>query len=150
MLSRLLSGLLACFCVAFAITLAQAQQVQLGWNTPLQANGTPFFGLAGYRLYYGWQSGHYQTVVPVGMATEYTVTNLSPGQTYYFAIKAYNTVGMESVFTNEVSVTLPLTPPPPQPGGSLIPQLQMRVVSVDSQDMAGGNYAADRVGQGNV
>ena len=29
MLSRLLSGLLTCFCLVFAMTLAQAQQVQL-------------------------------------------------------------------------------------------------------------------------
>ena len=106
MLSRLLSGLLACFCVVFAMTLAQAQQVQLGWNTPLQADGTPLTDLASYRLYVGSRSGHYETMVPVGMATEYTVTNLSAGQTYCFAIKASTTAGIESVFSNEVSITL--------------------------------------------
>ena len=149
MLSRLLSGLLACFWVALAMTLAQAQQVQLSWNTPLQADGTPLTGPTSYWLYYGSQRGQYQTRVPVGMATEYTVTNLSPGQTYYFAIKAYNTAGMESTFSNEVSVTLPLPPPPPQPVGSLIPQQQIRVVSVDSQDTAGGNYTAANALDGN-
>ena len=115
MLSRLLSGLLACFWVALAMTLAQAQQVQLGWNTPLQADGTPLTGPTSYWLYYGSQRGQYQTRVPVGMATEYTVTNLSPGQIYYFAIKAYNTAGMESTFSNEVSITLPLPPRLPSP-----------------------------------
>ena len=149
MLSRLLSGLLACFCVVFAMTLAQAQQVQLGWNTPLQADGTPLTDLASYRLYVGSRSGHYETMVPVGMATEYTVTNLSAGQTYYFAIKASTTAGIESVFSNEVSITLPL-PAPSQPGGGLIPRQQMRVVSVDSQDTAGGNYAATNALDGNT
>ena len=152
--------LLACFYVACAVTLAQAKEVHLGWNAPLQADGTPFTDLAGYKLYYGFQRGQYQTMVPVGMAeTEYTVTNLSPGQTYYFAIKAYNTAGMESTFSNEVSVILPLPPPPPQAPplsspqlvlGSLIPQRQIRVVSVDSQEMAGGNYAAANALDGNA
>ena len=41
MLLRPLLVLLACFCVAFAVTPAQAQQVQLGWDAPLQTNGTP-------------------------------------------------------------------------------------------------------------
>ena len=149
MLSRLLSGLLACSCVVFAMTLAQAQQVQLGWNTPLQADGTPLTDLASYRLYFGSRSGHYETMVPVGMATEYTVTNLSAGQTYYFAIKASTTAGIESAFSNEVSITLPL-PAPSQPGGGLIPRQQMRVVSVDSQDTAGGNYAATNALDGNT
>ena len=86
-------------------------QVQLAWDAPVQANGTPVPNLAGYKLYYGSQSGQYQTIIPVGLTTTYTVTNLSAGQTYYFAVKAYDSTGMESAFSNEVSVTLPTTPP---------------------------------------
>ena len=41
MLLRSLLVLLACFSLAFAITPAQAQQVQLAWDAPLQADGTP-------------------------------------------------------------------------------------------------------------
>src|SRR5262245_48640638 len=138
MLLRSLLILLAYLSLAFVATPAQAAQVQLAWDAPLQADGTPVPNLAGYKLYYGSQSGQYQTALPVGMATTYTVTNVSPGQTYYFAATAYDTAGTESAFSNEVSVT---------PG--TIPQQQMQVVSVDSEDMVGGNYAATNAIDGN-
>ena len=111
MLLRSLLVLLACLFLAFAVTPAQAQQVQLTWDAPLQTNGTPVPNLAGYKLYYGSQSGQYPTMIPVGMKTTYTVTNLSAGRTYYFAAKAYNSTGTESAFSNEVSVTLPTNTP---------------------------------------
>src|SRR6266851_4350938 len=138
MLLRSLLVLLACLSLAFAATPAQAAQVQLAWDAPLQANGTPVTNLAGYKLYYGSQSGQYQTMIPVGLTTTYTVTNVSAGQTYYFAVKDYDSTGTESALSNEVSVTLPTT----TPVEGLIPQQQIRVVSVDSQDVVGGNYAA--------
>ena len=77
MLLRSLLILLACLSLAFAATPAQAAQVQLAWEAPVQANGTPVPNLAGYKLYYGSQSGQYPTMVPVGLTTTYTVTNLS-------------------------------------------------------------------------
>jgi fibronectin type 3 domain-containing protein len=131
MLLRSLLILLACLSLAFAATPAQAAQVQLAWDAPVQIDGTPVPNLAGYKLYYGSQSGQYQTAIRVGMTTTYTVTNVAAGQTYYFAATAYDSTGTESVFSNEVSVT---------PGA--IPQQQMRLVSVDSQEVVGGNYAA--------
>ena len=129
---------LACLSLAFTVTPGQAEQVQLAWDAPVQSNGTPFPTLAGYKLYSGSRSRQYQTSVPVGTATTYTVTNLSPGQTYYFAVTAHTTSGEESPFSNEISVAIPGTPP----AGILIPQQQLRVVSVDSQDLTNGNYAA--------
>src|SRR5712691_45650 len=146
MLLRSLLVLLACLFLAFAVTPAQAQQVQLTWDAPLQTNGTPVPNLAGYKLYYGSQSGQYPTMIPVGMTTTYTVTNLSAGQTYYFAAKAYDSTGTESAFSNEVSVTLPTN----TPGGGIIPQQQMRVVSVDSQELVGDPGAATNVLDGNA
>ena len=88
--------LLACLFLGFAVTPAHAQQVQLTWDAPLQTNGTPIPNLAGYKLYYGSQSGQYPTMISVGMKTTYTVTNLSAGRTYYFAAKAYNSTGTEA------------------------------------------------------
>src|SRR5262245_3399782 len=105
MLLRSLLILLAYLSLAFVATPAQAAQVQLAWDAPLQADGTPVPNLAGYKLYYGSQSGQYQTAILVGMTTTYTVTNISAGQTYYFAATAYDTAGTESAFSNEVSVT---------------------------------------------
>ena len=138
MLLRSLLVLLVWLSVAFAATPAQAQQVQLAWDAPVQADGTPVSNLAGYKLYYGSQSGQYQTIIPVGLTSTYTVTNISAGQTYYFAVKAYDSTGTESAFSNEVSVT---------PG--TIPQQQMRVVSVDSQELVGENGAATNAIDGN-
>src|SRR5881397_3873912 len=142
MLLRSLLVLLACLSLAFAATPAQAAQMQLAWNAPVQPNGIV---TAGYKLYYGSQSGQYQTTIPVGMTTTYTVTNLSAGQTYYFAMKAYDSTGTESAFSNEVSVTLPTN----APGGGIISQQQMRVVSVDSQELIGENGAATNSIDGN-
>src|SRR5215831_1686483 len=138
MLLRSLLVLLACLSLAFAATPAQAQQVQLAWDAPLQADGTSVPNLAGYKLYYGSQSGQYQTIIPVGLTTTYTVTNVSAGQTSYFAVKAYDSAGTESAFSNEVSVT---------PG--TISQQQMQVVSVDSQELNGDNGAATNAIDGN-
>ena len=141
MLLRSLLILLACLSLAFVATPAQAQQVQLTWDAPLQADGTPVPNLAGYQLYYGSQSGQYPTMLPVGLTTTYTVTNISAGQVYYFAVKAYDTTGIESAFSNEVSVSLPTTPS--------IPQQQMQVVSVDSQELVGENGAVTNALDGN-
>src|SRR5262245_66570328 len=129
MLWRSLFVLLACLSLALAATPAPAAQVQLAWDAPVQDNGAPFPNLAGYELYYGSQSGQYQTVVSVGLLTTYTVPNLSAGQTYYFVVTAYDIAGTESMVSNEVRVTLPT---------STIPQQQMQVVSVDSQEPVSG------------
>src|SRR4029434_8636121 len=102
MLLRSLLILLACLSLAFVATPAQAAQVQLAWDAPVQPNGTPVPNLAGYKLYYGSQSGQYQTTIPVGLTTTYTVTNLSAGQTYYFAVKDYDSTGTESAFSHVV------------------------------------------------
>ena len=67
MLSRFLLVLLAYLSLAFITTPAQAQQVQLAWDAPVQANGTPVPNLAGYKLYYGSQSGQYPTMIQVGL-----------------------------------------------------------------------------------
>ena len=140
MLLRPLVVLLVCFCVVCVILPVQAEQVQLGWDRPVHTNGKPFRGLAGYRLYYGTKRGQYQTMIPLGMTTTYTVTNLSAGQTYYFALKAYNTAGRESAFSREVSITLPAAPQPVR--RSLIPPQQTWVVPADGQETAERNATA--------
>lgn len=61
--------------------------------------------LAGYTLYIGTGSGSYTFAGPfdVKQATTYTVSNLPRGQTYYFAVTAYDTSGNESQPSAEVS-----------------------------------------------
>src|SRR5215831_14182607 len=146
MLLRSLLVLLACLALACAATPAQAGHVQLAWDAPVQTNGTPVSTVAGYKLSYGSQSGHYQTVVTVGLTTTSTVQHLSAGQTYYFAVQAFDRTGTESAFSDELSVVLPTN----TPEEGLIPPQQMRVVSVDSQEQRGENGAAGNAIDGNA
>ena len=78
---------------------ALAGQVVLSWD----ANTDP--DLAGYKVYYGTASGTYGTPVNVGNVTTYTVTGLADGQKYYFAATAFDTLGSESGYSNEVVYT---------------------------------------------
>jgi hypothetical protein len=57
-------------------------------------------------IHYGTASGTYSEGVDVGNTTSYPVTNLTDGQTYYFAVSAYNAVGYQSVYSNEVSMMM--------------------------------------------
>ncbi len=75
----------------------------LAWNPPsTNADGTPLTGLAGFKVYYGTQSGTYPNVIDVGNRTRYVLNNL-PSGTYYFVVTAYDTSGTESGFSNELS-----------------------------------------------
>ena len=70
-------------------------QVTLDWD----ANTDP---VAGYKIYYGSASRSYQVVIDAGNNTTLTISNLQDDSTYYFAATAYNTSGIESVYSNEV------------------------------------------------
>ena len=74
-----------------------AAQIRVAWDP----NSEP--DLAGYRVYCATASGSYGTPSNAGTATTYTVTGLTAGQTYYLAVKAYDSSNNESGFSNEVS-----------------------------------------------
>jgi hypothetical protein len=80
-----------------------APGVSLAWNP----NTAP--GIAGYRLYYGSASGSYSSKIDVGNATATAVPGLTSGKTYFFAATAYNSAGLESGYSGEVSYTVPAT-----------------------------------------
>ena len=97
--------------VASAIS-APAASVILAWDP------NPEPDLAGYKIYQAQESGAYDSLNPVAvLGTQTTVTffeGLEHGQTYYWVATAYNTGGMESAFSNEVSVTFSAAPGKPQ------------------------------------
>ena len=77
----------------------------LSWMPPTQnSDGSPLTDLAGYKIYYGSESGNYQNSIQIdnpGIAI-YVVEYLTPN-TYYFVISTINSSGVESQFSNEVS-----------------------------------------------
>ncbi len=84
---------------------AGTTNVTLAWNANTETN------LAGYRVYYGTAAGTYSASKLVGAEiTSTSISNLTSGQTYYFAAKATNTAGLESVFSTEISTLAPSAP----------------------------------------
>jgi len=73
-----------------------ASRVTLAWDAVTDTD------LAGYKIYYGTASGTYTGNRDAAKLTTYTFLGL-PNGTHYFAVKAYNTSGVESGFSNEVS-----------------------------------------------
>src|ERR1700737_3700494 len=71
--------------------------------------------VVGYRLHSGTTSGVYTQTMEAGNATSILVSNLVAGQTYYFAVTAYNSSAVESAFSNQVSYTAPGSSPTPTP-----------------------------------
>jgi len=82
------------------------QRVLLSWQAPVSDGGSP---ITGYKVYWGTSSGSYTNVQNVGNVLTYTVTGLTNGQRYYFAVTALNSVG-ESAKSNEVSAVPSLHP----------------------------------------
>lgn len=111
-----LSGLLL---LTMAATLhisaftAQAAQASLSWAaTTTNTDGTPATKLAGYKLHIGSASRSYTQEIDVGNSTSYSTSNLVDGSTYYFAVTAYDTSGIESAYSNETTksfASLPVT-----------------------------------------
>jgi hypothetical protein len=65
--------------------------------------------LAGYKIYVGTASGLYNypgSPFVAGVTGSYTITGLPSGQTYYFAISAFDNSGSESGLSAEVSKSI--------------------------------------------
>jgi hypothetical protein len=75
--------------------------VALGWSASVDTN------VVGYDLSYGGASGVYTNQIDVGTNLSATISNLIPGQTYYFVVTSYNSAGVQSVPTPELAYTAP-------------------------------------------
>lgn len=92
--SKIGFGVLA---LALTFVASSAHSVTLAWD--------PEGGIAGYRVYQGTNSRAYTQAMDAGTNTQAGVTGLINGVTYFFAVTAYNSAGLESDFSTEVSYT---------------------------------------------
>ena len=80
----------------------------VSWEAPtITTQGTALTNLAGYRIYYGLSESELTQSIDldnVGTQT-YVVDNLGAG-TWYFAVKAVTSVGVESPLSEVVSKTI--------------------------------------------
>ncbi len=70
----------------------------LSWSPPSTS-------VAGYKVYMGTASGVYGPPINVGNVTSYALNNLAVG-TYYFVVTDYDSSGVESPPSNEVSKSI--------------------------------------------
>ncbi|HEV2437693.1 MAG TPA: fibronectin type III domain-containing protein [Verrucomicrobiae bacterium] len=86
----------------FCLSNAHGSQiVQLAWN-PSQTST-----VAGYFLYCVNENGMYTNKIDIGINTTASVSGLQEGQTYHFAVTAYNSAGVESAPSSAVSYITP-------------------------------------------
>ena len=91
----------------FGYQSSWAAQADFSWTPNSEADGT-----TGYKLYYGTSSREYTESVDVGSPVPLnglvnaSITELTPGQTYFFTVVAYNADGDESDYANEVVHTI--------------------------------------------
>lgn len=93
----------AILAIIFWVLNSQARELIVSWDQNTEAD------LAGYKIYYGTSSKQYTQFIDVGKVTSFTVTGLTEGTKYFFAVTAYDTAKNESDFSQEVSATIPVT-----------------------------------------
>jgi hypothetical protein len=120
----------------------RAAEITLAWDAPAHnTDGTVVTDLAGYRVHYGTASGSYSSVLDVGSATTATVSGLLEGQTYFFAVRAYNSYDLESDFSNELQWDAPV--PAPEP-----PAIVAQPADVSVAEPAGTQFSVEATGDG--
>ncbi|MCZ6711766.1 MAG: putative Ig domain-containing protein [Gammaproteobacteria bacterium] len=95
--------------IAFAITVTTvgSASVTLSWTPPVEnEDGTTLTDLAGYYIYYGDSQGTYPNSIRIDnpSVSTYIVGNLTPN-TYYFVATSFNSMRIESAYSNEATKT---------------------------------------------
>jgi hypothetical protein len=88
--------------VAVVTAPGTTQSVTLTWSPSTSR------GIMNYNLYCGVASGNYTDEMAVGETNNVTVSELVPGTTYYFAVEAEDTNGVDSPFSNEIKYSVPI------------------------------------------
>ena len=102
----LLSFLVIFMLCSLPLPAASAATVTVAWDKNSETN------VIGYELHYGTTSQDYQHTVDVENNTSRSISGLIEGQTYYFAVKAYNDEYVFSDFSEKLVYTIPNSSPP--------------------------------------
>lgn len=94
---------------AFSITVQAVANgsATLSWTPPAQnEDGSSLDDLDGYTVHWGKEPGSYTNSADIDAGlSRYVVDSLTTG-TWYFAMRAYNTSGVYSAYSNEASKTI--------------------------------------------
>jgi fibronectin type 3 domain-containing protein len=84
-----------------------ATSASLSWTAPQgNTDGTNLTDLSSYHIYYGTAANQLNSMIEVSnTTTSYVISNLAAG-TWYFAITAVNSIGVESDLSNTASKTI--------------------------------------------
>src|SRR3954469_14624101 len=124
---------------------ANAGNISLLWNPSADSNI-----VSGYAIYVGTNSGNYSARVDAGNKTSLTVSNLTGGIPYFFVATAYLPDGTESLPSNEISKTPPVTTsaPPTAPPGLRITSTGTSQIGIawnaSTDDVAVTSYLIER------
>ena len=94
---------LALLLILFVTQMSYAASLNLAWYPNQEED------LGGYRIYYGTSSGDYGLPVDAGDNTEYELSGLDEGETYYIALTAYDIFQNESDDSDEVRIFIETT-----------------------------------------
>lgn len=130
--------------------VSAADELTLTWDPP--ADGQT----AGYLIFIGTSPQSYSAQVNAGSATSFTVSGLSSGMTYYFAVRAYGASGALSAPSTEVQATVPSasagTPAvallSPQPNGIVTGTVSLTAAVSEGFSAAGVWFLIDDHSQG--
>ena len=111
-------------CTAFLVTLLlvicwatplHGASITLGWYQDANA------AIAGFNVYYGTASQDYMSSVQTGPQPFCDIHDLDEGTTYYFAVSAFDSNGVESGLSPEISYTVPILAPTVQVQACILP-----------------------------
>jgi hypothetical protein len=80
----------------------------LSWTPPTEnTDGSPLTDLAGYKIRYGNSPGSYNDTITINNPglTSYLIENLASSD-WYFVMTSFNSSGVESSYSTEVSKTI--------------------------------------------
>ena len=94
---------------SITVTLSTSRgSVTLSWRAPTKnTDGSTITNLAGYRVHYGTAPGNYTESVQLSdkEVTSVVIEDLQPAL-WYFAVTAYNSVGLESDYSSPVNAMI--------------------------------------------